>query len=140
MAAQGALADRLRVLFFPVELALRALDDLNALAEAARRLPPPEEVLDRLSEAQHQLEALLAVQASAVEVQGRLAELEARLLARMETLEEKLPSTERVVAAVDELRESLGTLATTAEPIQGAAESIARVAERVPGGKRKSSG
>ena len=58
----------------------------------------------------------------------------------METLDERLPSTERIVAAVDELRESLGTLATSAEPIQGAAESIARVAERVPGARRQRSG
>lgn len=138
MAAQGGLADGLKLLFFPVELTLRALDDLNAVAEVARRLPP-EQVLDRLLELDRQLAALLAVQASAIEVQGRLAELEARLLEHMETLDQKLPSTERIVAAVDDLRESLGTLATTAEPIQGAAESIARVAERVPGGKRKSS-
>ena len=135
MAAERGLADGLNAFFFPVQLTLRALDDLNAVAEVTRRVER-EGWIDRLSE---QLAALVAVQRSAVEVQGRLAELETRLVEHVETLDERLPSTERIVAAVDELRESLGTLATSAEPIQGAAESIARVAERVPGAKRKRS-
>ena len=83
MAADVGLGDGLKALLVPLSLTLRALDDLTAAAEVARRSRREEEF--------------------------------------------------------DDLRESLGTLAGTAEPIQGAAESIARVAERVPGGKRKQS-
>ncbi len=71
-------------------------------------------------------------------MRGTLAELESRLVEPMETLDEKLPSTEPIVARVDDLREALGRLATLAEPIQGAAKSMARVAERVPGARRRS--
>ena len=131
MASERGLAGGLDAFFFPVRMTLRALDDLNAVAEVARRVQR-EQLIERVSELERQLTALVAVQSRAVEVQGRLVE-------HVETLDQKLPSTERIVAAIDDLRESLGTLAGTAEPIQGAAESIARVAERVPGGKRKQS-
>ena len=138
MAAQRGLADGRDALFFPLRLTLRALDDLNAVADLARRVQA-EEWIEWVLALDRRLAALLAVQRSAVEVQGRLAELESTLVEHVETLGETLPSTDRIVAAVDELRESLGTLATSAEPIQGAAESIARVAERVPGARRKRS-
>ena len=70
--------------------------------DCARRVER-EAWLDRLPEPERRLAAPPAVQRSAVEVQARVAKLEARLLEYVETLDEKLPSTERIVAAVDEL-------------------------------------
>ena len=136
----------------PHRLVLRALDDLHALAEAARSLP---DVEARLTLKVDELET------RAAEVLEAVAQAEATLadgIAIGERLDERtiavLDRTDRVVAAayavtqaadhVAEVLPSLETsasaatvLAQTAEPLQGLVERLGRIADRLPGGSRR---
>ena len=106
----------LSLLLTPLNLPLRVLDDLHAIAEAARSLPKVEQALT-----------------------ARIEELEARLAGVLEVadrIEGGLPSIERVLASIDTLGDAAGTLAMAAGPLQGAAERLGRVADRLPGGAR----
>ena len=136
----------------PHRLVLRALDDLHALAEAAKSLP---DVEARLTLKVDELET------RAAEVLEALAQAEATLadgIAIGERLDERaiavLDRTDRVVAAaygvtqaaehVIEVLPSLEAsaaaatvLAQTAEPLQGLVERLGRIADRLPGGGRR---
>jgi len=136
----------------PHRLVLRALEDLHALAEAARSLPDVEarltlkideletrsaEVLEAVSQAEATLGDGIAI--------GR--ELDERAAAIME-------QTERVIAAAYGVSQSAGDvaavlpsleasaaaatiLAQTAEPLQGLVERLGRITDRLPGGARR---
>ena len=136
----------------PHRLVLRALDDLHALAEAAKSLP---DVEARLTLKVDELET------RAAEVLEALAQAEATLadgIAIGERLDERaiavLDRTDRVVAAaygvtqaaehIIEVLPSLEAsaaaatvLAQTAEPLQGLVERLGRIADRLPGGGRR---
>jgi hypothetical protein len=136
----------------PHRLVLRALDDLHALAEAAKSLP---DVEARLTLKVDELET------RAAEVLEALAQAEATLadgIAIGERLDERaiavLDRTDRVVAAAygvtqaaDHVAEVLPSLeastaaatvlAQTAEPLQGLVERLGRIADRLPGGGRR---
>lgn len=136
----------------PHRLVLRALEDLHALAEAAKSLP---DVEARLTLKVDELET------RAAEVLEALAQAEATLadgIAIGERLDERaiavLDRTDRVVAAaygvtqaaehIIEVLPSLEAsaaaatvLAQTAEPLQGLVERLGRIADRLPGGGRR---
>ena len=136
----------------PHRLVLRALDDLHALAEAAKSLP---DVEARLTLKVDELET------RAAEVLEAMAQAEATLadgIAIGERLDERaiavLDRTDRVVAAaygvtqaaehIIEVLPSLEAsaaaatvLAQTAEPLQGLVERLGRIADRLPGGGRR---
>ena len=136
----------------PHRLVLRALEDLHALAEAAKSLP---DVEARLTLKVDELET------RAAEVLEAMAQAEATLadgIAIGERLDERaiavLDRTDRVVAAaygvtqaaehIIEVLPSLEAsaaaatvLAQTAEPLQGLVERLGRIADRLPGGGRR---
>jgi hypothetical protein len=106
----------IHLLLIPVRLPLRALDDLHAIAETARSLPRVEQALT-----------------------ARIEDLDARLAGVLEVaerLERGLPSIDRTLASIDVLGDAAATLAMAAGPLQGAAERLGRVADRLPGGAR----
>ena len=126
------------LLFAPASLTVRALDDLHQLAEASRwALQRRDDASATVQELKDQLTELIAVQRQAVETQRSLADLQAQLVELVTRLESS-PQAEAALKAMDDLRESLETLAGTTEPLQGAAESIGRVADRLPGKGRRS--
>lgn len=126
------------LLFAPASLTVRALDDLHQLAEASRwALQRRDDASATVQELKDQLTELIAVQRQAVETQRSLADLQAQLVELVTRLESS-PRAEAALKAMDDLRESLETLAGTTEPLQGAAESIGRVADRLPGKGRRS--
>ena len=126
------------LLFAPASLTVRALDDLHQLAEASRwALQRRDDASATVQELKDQLTELIAVQRQAVETQRSLAGLQAQLVELVTRLESS-PRAEAALKAMDDLRESLETLAGTTEPLQGAAESIGRVADRLPGKGRRS--
>lgn len=126
------------LLFAPASLTVRALDDLHQLAEASRwALQRRDDASATVQELKDQLTELIAVQRQAVETQRSLAGLQAQLVELVTRLESS-PQAEAALKAMDDLRESLETLAGTTEPLQGAAESIGRVADRLPGKGRRS--
>jgi len=129
---------------------VRALDDLSSLAETAGRLPEVEkalartqrEVVARIDGAERQLAAALDLGGR---VEGQLAQVEqasanleqaakrlAEILKLARRLERNLPPLDGVMRSVDVLGEAAVTLATTVEPLQGAAERLGRVADRLP--------
>ena len=153
----------------PARLVTQALDDLHAIAEAARRLP---EIEARLTEqfetlnAQAQqiaemgerfLERTAAFDRQAerlVEQGERLHERGGDILEQSERLydrsEEMLTQTERVIASAQEVAirgaevaaalPHLQQLATTAEPLQGTIERFGRFVDRLPGAARRPEG
>jgi hypothetical protein len=111
---------------------LRAFEDLHTLATAATA------ALDDLH--------------TVAEVAKELHDIEARLTARVDaaqsTLEEAVQIADRLLAFDDRAAEVLEsvqvlnaaatTLATAVEPLQGTAERLGRIADRLPGGRRAS--
>ena len=131
------MASQLELLFAPAVLTMRALDDLHDLAEASRWIMRRrDEVEATVEELERQLSELIAVQRQAVETQRALAHLQQRLLEEVIKLETS-PRADAALRAMEDVRHSLETLVDTAQPLQGAAESIGRVADRLPGKGRR---
>ena len=107
-------------------LLTRALDDLHAIAEAARELPA--------------IEARLTEQVRSAEAELRRARKTAdaragALLAVLERLDSDLPSMAEAVESIRSL-EATKTLAAAVEPLQGTAERLGRISDRLIGGRR----
>ena len=105
-------------------LVTRALDDLHAIAEAARRLP--------------EIEARLTDQLQSAEAELRRARKTAdaragALLAVLERLDAELPSMAQAVESIRSLDAATKTLAATVEPLQGTAERLGRISDRLTG-------
>jgi hypothetical protein len=136
----------------PARLVFRALDDLHALAEAARSLPDVEARLTlKIDELETRAAEVLDAVTSAEKTLARGIEIGDELDARADAI---LESTERIVAAayavargadhVAAVLPSLETsaaaatvLADTAEPLQGLVERLGRLTDRLPGGARR---
>jgi len=108
-------------------LVLRALDDLHAVAEAARELPA--------------IEARLTEQLQSAEAELRRARKTAdaragALLGVLERLDADLPSMAEAVASIRSLEAATKTLAAAVEPLQGTAERLGRISDRLTGGRR----
>jgi len=119
-------------LTLPPRLLFRALDDLHAIAEAARRLPAIEAALierfDRLEDRANAIEQLGEQMLAQGDV---LAERAREVTVAGAELAAAFPTLERT-AQIGE------TLAQAVEPLQGAAERLGRVVDRLPGGQRPS--
>ena len=105
-------------------LVLRALDDLHVLAEAARELP--------------EIEARLTAQVRSAEAELRRARKTAdaraaALLAVLERLDSELPSMAEAVDSIRSLDAATKTLAAAVEPLQGTAERLGRISDRLTG-------
>ena len=108
-------------------LVTRALDDLHAIAEAARELPA--------------IEARLTDQVRSAEAELRRARKTAdaragALLAVLERLDSDLPSMAEAVESIRSLEAATKTLAAAVEPLQGTAERLGRISDRLIGGRR----
>ena len=112
-----------------VQLVLRAAEDLNAVAERARREPDPiEEIRERIDLVQRELATLIA---SAQDVNARGHEIVdggADLTDTAKRLDAKLAV---LLGEMPELLDELGTVADTVEPLQGAAEGVGRLTKRL---------
>ena len=104
----------------PLTLPLRLLqqggDDIHKLAEASKQL---------------------------AEASQALVGFEHRLLERIDAMEETtrhtLEQLRALDVAVERLNASTATLAAAVEPLQGVSERVARIAERIPGGRGENS-
>ncbi len=115
-------------LTLPPRLLLRALDDLHALAEAARRLPEVEERLTlRIEELVELGERLDERAGGFLELGGVLRGVAALVVERPDAVVAALP-------AVEAMGQSATKLAAAAEPLQGAAERLTKLVDRFPGG------
>jgi ABC-type transporter Mla subunit MlaD len=127
-------------LTLPPRLLLRALDDLHTLAVAAQRLPSLEAAL---------VERFAALESRADRIEDQLADLLEfgdRIHAQGEALEatarEVVAAGRELVAAfptIERTAEIGETLAQAVEPLQGAAERLGRIVDRLPGGARSRS-
>ena len=99
-------------LTFPLRLLQQGSDDIHALATASKRLAEASESL--------------------VGFENRLLE---RIDAMEATTRHTLEQLRLLDAAVEKLNASTATLAAAVEPLQGVSERVARIAERIPGGR-----
>ena len=138
-------------------LIVRALDDLHTLARAAQGME------HRLASAEATIEdaiaaarALAGIEARAVDLLERVDRVDARfgeilgsldklgdvdahiveLVRLAEEVRDGLPGLRQVLTTVEQLGGATATLATAAEPLQGAAERLGRVADRLPAPRR----
>jgi len=154
---EGIFSRVLSLLTLPPRLLIRALDDLHALAEAARTLPEIERrTLERIAEIQALLERGMEVGrridergAGLMALGERIDARASEVLAMAETLEAAaasvaaqgaavaaaLPSLEQAVHMMDEMNRSAEAMAAVAEPLHGAAERLGRIVDRLPGAK-----
>jgi len=138
----------------------RAADDLHALAERARRDPDPlDEARERLDRLGAQLDSLIAVATSLDSNAATIVTGGDDLRRTGETLDahaqeiitggqdltavaEELASSLRVIRAalpqlleglqsVEELEDSVGTVAETVEPLQGLTNGVGRMSQRL---------
>jgi hypothetical protein len=125
---EGIFSGVLSLVTLPPRMVLRALDDLHALAEAARALPDIEaRILERVAEIQEQFDEALGIGRS-LEARGReLQELGRQLDARAAEFL-------ALGAGLDEMNRSAEAMAAVAEPLHGAAERLGRIVDRLPGG------
>jgi chromosome segregation ATPase len=105
-------------------LLTRALDDLHALANAARELPAIEA---RLTEQLRSAEAELRRARKTADTRA------AALLAVLERLDAELPSMAEAVESIRSLDAATQTLAAAVEPLQGTAERLGRISDRLIG-------
>jgi ABC-type transporter Mla subunit MlaD len=114
---------------FPLDprLVMRALDDLHAIAVAARALP--------------QIEARLTEQMTAVDRRGgeileaidRADARAAGLMKALDRIDRDMPSLAEAVDSIRSLEAATKTLAAAVEPLQGTAERLGRISDRLTG-------
>jgi hypothetical protein len=96
----------------PIRFLVDARDDIRLLATSSRQL---------------------------AETANKLVDFEADLLERLDRLDDTTRATvarlETIDRAVERLNASSGVLAAAVEPLQGISERIARIADRLPGGR-----
>ena len=108
-------------------LVARALDDLHAIAIAARELP---EIEARMTEQLRSAEAELRRARKTADARA------GALLAVLERLDADLPSMAEAVESIRSLEAATKTLAAAVEPLQGTAERLGRISDRLIGGRR----
>jgi hypothetical protein len=108
-------------------LVARALEDLHAIAIAARELPAIEA---RMTEQLRSAEAELRRARKTADVRA------GALLAVLERLDTDLPSMAEAVESIRSLEAATKTLAAAVEPLQGTAERLGRISDRLIGGRR----
>ena len=152
-------------LWIDPRLVLRAFDDLHVLAETARTLPDVEARLTRrIESAEARLGDVidaaapldgLGTRADGVlsgidRVDARAAEL-LRAVDRVDSVEHQvaelvrlaeeirggLPTLDEALDSIKQLNDAAGTLAAAVAPLQGTAERLGRIADRLPGAQRR---
>ena len=108
-------------------LVARALDDLHAIAIAARELP---EIEARMTEQLRSAEAELRRARKTADARA------GALLAVLERLDSDLPSMAEAVESIRSLEAATKTLAAAVEPLQGTAQRLGRISDRLIGGGR----
>jgi hypothetical protein len=136
----------------PARLILRALDDLHAIAQAARTLPDVEarlaqriaelesratEVLDAVSTAEATLGDGIAVGRQLEERAGVILDSTERIVAAADAVAEGADHVAAVLPSLEASATAATMLAQTAEPLQGMVERLGRIADRLPGGGRR---
>ena len=136
----------------PHRLVLRALEDLHALAEAARSLPDVEARLtlkiDELdTRAAEVLEAVAQAEATLADGIAIGERLDERTIAVLDRTDRVVAAAYGVTQAAEHIAQVLPSLeasaaaatvlAQTAEPLQGLVERLGRIADRLPGGGRR---
>ena len=112
----------LNPLVVPAEL----VDQVRALGEAVRCLPSIERMLgERLGRLESRLDSLPA------EMERSLGDHFDR---QREAAESLPPRMEHLLDRIDAVRDELARIRNTVEPLQGPAERLARVDDRLPGG------
>ena len=120
---------------------MRALEDLHAIAVAARELPEVERRLtERLASAEtelrhanaHASELLVAVEQHR---RRRARGVRARAAGRV-SCATACPALDEALRSIRSLEGATATLAAAAEPLQGTAARLGRIADRLPGGRR----
>jgi hypothetical protein len=136
----------------PARLILRALDDLHAIAQAARSLPDVEarlaeridelesratEVLDAVSTAEATLGDGIAVGRQLDERAGVILDSTERIVAAAHAVAEGADHVAAVLPSLEASATAATVLAQTAEPLQGLVERLGRIADRLPGAGRR---
>ena len=141
-----SVADLVRAPWHAGRAVVRAADDLNALAERARRDPDPvEEIHALLVSLQSELRAIriggrdLRVTGESLDAHtqelisgGReLTEVSKAIAAELAAFQAVLPRLLETLDTVDGLESSLETVADTVEPLQGVTNGVGRVTRRL---------
>jgi len=114
-------------LLLPPRLLLRALEDLNAVADAARRLPQLQrDALQRLEE----IEELIVPLIKAAEHLERELPTLSRLAASVDGLQARIDT---LSGRVDQLDQTAGSLSAQAASLDDAARQLGRVVDSIPG-------
>ena len=123
----------------PRQLA-RALEDLHAIAVAARELPAVERRLtERLESAEAELRLANEHAGELLTAVERIDNVErevSELVRLAEELRGGLPALDEALRSIRSLEGATATLAAAVEPLQGTAERLGRIADRLPGGRR----
>jgi DNA repair exonuclease SbcCD ATPase subunit len=118
----------------------RALEDLHAIATAARELPAVERRLtERLESAEAELRTANEHARELVGAVARIDDVErevAQLVRLAGELRDGLPALDEALRSIRTLEGATATLAAAAGPLQGTAERLGRIADRLPGGRR----
>ena len=108
------LCSRMNSILVPIRFLLEVRDDVRLLATSSKRL---------------------------AETADKLVNFEVDLLERLDRLDDATRATvarlETIDRAIERLNASSGVLAAAVEPLQGISERVARIAERLPGGRTK---
>jgi hypothetical protein len=136
----------------PARRVLRALDDLHAIATAARALPGVEarltlkvdeletraaEVLEAVSQAEATLSDGIGIGRELNERAGAIMEQTERVIAAAYSVTRSAEDVAAVLPSLEASAAAATTLAQTAEPLQGLVERLGRIADRLPGGARR---
>lgn len=147
-AVEAAMTERLDALHQRggdmLELGQRFEGLFGSVLEAADRLDARAEgVLEAFEKVQVRAQDILdmgeRLDDRAAEILEAFASFEERgdaLLALATRIEEGTPELNRALEAIETLNEAAGTLASTAQPMQGALERVGRIADRLPGSPR----
>ena len=124
-----------RLALIPPRLALRALDDLHAIAEAARTLPAVETRLTERIDAleTRAAEAIAAVDAITARADDALA-VGRDVAATGAEVARALPELERALQSIEGINASARTVAGGVEPLLSAAGRVGRIVDRMPQG------
>ena len=121
-------------------LLVRALEDLHAIAAAARELPEVERRLtERLASAEAELRRANAHASELLVAVERIDDVErevSELVRLAGELRDGLPALDEALRSIRSLEGATATLASAAEPLQGTAQRLGRIADRLPGGRR----
>jgi hypothetical protein len=142
-------------LTLPPRLVRRALDDLHAVARAAREISAALDGFERRAdEVTRQLDTALAMLARIETMGGRIDARAEAILGMGEGIEESVGAVLTQGAAIEQaarelalsgaaLAEALPTLQRgleIAEPLEGVVERVGRIVDRLPGGPRRAAG